>query len=310
MTAINNPSSSSPTEMGTSNEKGLAENVVDRGVHADDESDGNSELKQAGVKQVEAVTQAWSPAMMWLVFVLFVQWANNNTQQSLTPHCSLYLVTFVDTLLQAVHSGLVAYVTSSFSQHGLLAVTSIFGSVVAGVGKLAIAKLIDIRGRCEGFLLMILFIIIGMILKALCENVETYAAGHTFYWVGHIGLSYIINVIVSDMTSLRNRMIIWGLYMSPRLASTFGGPKIAELFYEHSTYRWAFGSFTIILVGFSIPVAVVLIMNERKAKIMGLLRKEKSGRSLRESTIHYLVEFDGKLLFSSIHVFSTRLTLL
>jgi len=141
---------------------------------------------------------------------------------------------------------------------------------------------------------MILFIVVGMILKALCKNVETYAAGHTFYWVGHIGLSYIVNVIISDMTSLRNRMIMWGLYMSPRLASTFGGPKIAELFYEHSTYRWAFGSFCIILVGFSIPVAVVLIMNERKAKAMGLLKKEKSGRTMRQSTIHYLIEFDGK----------------
>lgn len=105
---------------------------------------------------------------------------------------------------------------------------------------------------------MILFIIVGMILKAVCENVETYAAGHTFYWFGHIGLSYIVDVIISDMTSLRNRMIMWGLYMSPRLASTFGGPTIAQLFYEHSTYRWAFGSFCIILVGFSIPVAVVL----------------------------------------------------
>ena len=82
--------------------------------------------------------------------------------------------------------------------------------------------------------------------------------------------------------------------MSPRLASTFGGPKIAELFYERSTYRWAFGSFCIILVGFSIPVAVVLISNERKAKAMGLLKKEKSGRTMRQSTIHYLIEFDGK----------------
>lgn len=141
---------------------------------------------------------------------------------------------------------------------------------------------------------MILFIVVGMILKALCKNVETYAAGHTFYWVGHIGLSYIVDVIISDMTSLRNRMIMWGLYMSPRLASTFGGPKIAELFYEHSTYRWAFGSFCIILVGFSIPIAFVLIKNERKAKAMGLLKKEKSGRTMQQSTIHYLIEFDGK----------------
>jgi len=64
--------------MDTYNDKTLTESVADRGVHSDGESDASSELKQAGVKQVEAVTQAWSPAMMWLVFVLFVLQININ----------------------------------------------------------------------------------------------------------------------------------------------------------------------------------------------------------------------------------------
>ena len=34
------------------------------------ETDSSSELKQDGVKQVEAVTAVWSPAMMWAVFGL------------------------------------------------------------------------------------------------------------------------------------------------------------------------------------------------------------------------------------------------
>ncbi|KAF4980093.1 hypothetical protein FZEAL_3814 [Fusarium zealandicum] len=255
----------------------------------EDDSDDNSDIKQDGVKRVEAVTQIWSPAMMWAVFGF------------------LYMVNFVDTLLQAVHGSLVPYVTSSFSQHGLLAVTSVFGSIIAGVSKLAIAKIIDIRGRNEGFLLMILIIIIGMIMKAVCKNVETYAAGHTFYWVGHVGLSYIIDVVLSDMTSLRNRMIMFGLYMSPRLASTFGGPKIAELFYEHSTYRWAFGSFCIILVAFSIPVAAIFWFHERKAKQMGILRV-KSGRTFWESTKFYVVEFDVVGMILTIAGFALILT--
>lgn len=205
------------------------------------------------------------------------------------------MVNFVDTLLQSVHSGLIAYVTSSFRQHGLLAVTGIFASVLGGVSKLAIAKIIDIRGRCEGFLIMILLIIVGMVMKALCQNVETYAAGHTFYWVGHTGLGYIIDVVLSDMTTLRNRMIMWGLYMSPRIAATFGGPRIAELFYENSTYRWAFGSFCIILVAFSIPVAVIFIYHERKAKKLSIL-PEKSSRTVWEATKFYFIEFDGACL--------------
>lgn len=208
---------------------------------------------------------------------------------------SLYLVSFVDTLLQAVHSSLVPYVTSSFSQHGLLAVIGVVASVIGGVSKLAIAKIIDIRGRNEGFLFMILLILIGMIMKALCQNVETYAAGHTFYWVGHVGLGYIVNVVLSDMTTLRNRMIMWGLYMSPRLASTFGGPTIAELFYKYSTYRWAFGSFCIIMVVCAMPVAGIFMFSERKAKRLGLL-PEKEKRPFWENFKMRLVEFDGKLL--------------
>jgi hypothetical protein len=56
--------------------------VVENGNHADDESDTNSELKQDGVKQVEAVTQAWSPAMMWLVFSLYEHHINKPPQQT------------------------------------------------------------------------------------------------------------------------------------------------------------------------------------------------------------------------------------
>lgn len=58
--------------MDTRIDKGFAEGVAEKNAHADDDSDASSELKQAGIKRVEAVTQAWSPAMMWLVFVLYV----------------------------------------------------------------------------------------------------------------------------------------------------------------------------------------------------------------------------------------------
>jgi hypothetical protein len=34
------------------------------------DSDDNSEVKQDGVKRVEAITKVWSPGMMWAVFIL------------------------------------------------------------------------------------------------------------------------------------------------------------------------------------------------------------------------------------------------
>ncbi|KAK6213812.1 major facilitator superfamily transporter [Colletotrichum tabaci] len=256
-------------------EKNSAQDVVD--IHADPlkpESDGSSEHKQEGVKKVEAITTVWSPKMLWVVFAL------------------LYLVSFSDGLLQSVQSNLTPYVTSAFGQHGLLATTSIVSTILGGVSKLTIAKIIDIRGRAEGFIGMVFLVIIGMIMKATCQNVETYAAAQTIFWVGHLGLIYIITIVLADMTSLKNRMTMIALNGTPTIATTFAGPKIAQLFYDQVNFRWAFGAFAIILIGFSAPVAVIFFFSEVKAKKAGLIAPKQKTRSSFESFKHYFVEFD------------------
>lgn len=68
MAAINTSASPAPVERDNHNSKNLSESIAEKGSQADNDSDGSSELKQDGVKRVEAVTQTWSPAMMWLVF--------------------------------------------------------------------------------------------------------------------------------------------------------------------------------------------------------------------------------------------------
>lgn len=96
---------------------------------------------------------------------------------------SLYIAQFVELLLSAVQSNLNPYITSSFNEHGLTAVVSIVASITGGVCNLFIAKVLDIWGRVEGFFLMLLLIVVGSIMKAVCHNIETYAAANTIYWV-------------------------------------------------------------------------------------------------------------------------------
>lgn len=94
-----------------------------------------------------------------------------------------------------------------------------------GVSRPTIAKIIDIWGRVEGFFSMLLLIVLGMIMKATCRNVETYAAAHTLFWVGHLGLMYIVDIIVADITTLRNRMIIFGVNSTPTICTVFCGAQ-------------------------------------------------------------------------------------
>lgn len=99
--------------------------------------------------------------------------------------------------------------------------------------------------------------------------------------------------MLADMTTLKNRMIIIGINNTPNIATTFAGPKIAELFYNNLNFRWAFGAFAIMLVGVCLPVMVMMLLLQRKADKAGLLQKTESGRTWVQSIWYYTVQFDG-----------------
>ncbi|CAK7225492.1 hypothetical protein SBRCBS47491_005908 [Sporothrix bragantina] len=246
-------------------------------AHEDDGSEdkpaNDKAFKQEGVQQVEAITQVWSKPTIILMFVL------------------IYLMNFALAFQQNIQGALSPYVTSSFDAHGLLASVGIISTIVGGVSSLTVAKIIDVWGRVEGFCFMMLLLTIGQVMKAACKNVETYAAAQTLYWVAYTGLIYILNVVMADMTTLKNRLIIFGINQTPTIATVFAGSKIAQLYYDNLDYRWAFGSWAIILVGFASPILIVFILQSRKAKKLGIYPK-RSERTKWESIKHYTVQFD------------------
>ncbi|KAH8168312.1 major facilitator superfamily protein [Sarocladium implicatum] len=241
----------------------------------DDGFDSDGKDWHDGVLRVRAITSAWSKKTMWSMFAL------------------LWLVSFIDILQNALDFALNPYVTSSFFAHGLMNVSGVMSSAVGACTPLALAKVLDLWGRVEGFLFALLICVIGMILKATTQSVEQYVGAHVLYWTGHIALMYVISVIISDMTSLKNRALVFAVNGLPRIASTFLGPIIAQRFYEDSNYRWAFGAFAIILTGFSIPAMSVMVFMYRKADKAGLVpKREPSGRTWYQSIIHYAIEID------------------
>lgn len=67
----------------------------------------------------------------------------------------------MNSLQQQISNNLVAYVTSAFSKAGLTATISIVSTLVAGVIKLPVAKLMDVWGRPQGFVFMLVCAVIG-----------------------------------------------------------------------------------------------------------------------------------------------------
>jgi hypothetical protein len=73
-------------------------------------------------------------------------------------------------------SNLMPYVVSDFSSHSLIPTIGIVASIMSGILKLPMAKVIDMWGRPQGLASMVALSTTGLVLMSLCQNVQTYAA--------------------------------------------------------------------------------------------------------------------------------------
>ncbi|KAM3486077.1 hypothetical protein MY8738_000828 [Beauveria namnaoensis] len=232
---------------------------------------------QKGVEEVEASVKVWSP------FHIYLAWA------------FIWLVYFADSMHSGMGVTLTAYVTSSFSKHGLTATTGVFSQLIGALIKLPLAKVLDIWGRPQGVALTVFFMVVGLIMMAACQNVETYAAAQVFYWVGFNGVGYSLLVFTADTSALKNRAFVFAFINTPFIISTPTSGYAAERFVANGPqgWRWAFGAFSIIVPVVVAPIFFLFLYNHRKAKRMGALPpRQPSGRTLLQSVKYYVIQFD------------------
>ncbi|KAI0180574.1 putative siderophore iron transporter mirB [Hypoxylon sp. FL1284] len=231
---------------------------------------------QSGIQQADAINQVWSRAALILAY------------------CFIFLCSFANTLQYQIMSNLMPYVVSEFNSHSLIPTIGIVASIMSGVLKLPIAKMIDSWGRPQGLACMIVMATTGLVLMAASRDVKTYAAAEVIYQVGISGFSYVLDIIVADTSSLKDRTLAFAFNSSPTLITTFIGPPIATLFLNGSGWRWAFGFSAILFVVLSIPVLSILALNMRRAEAQGYLAKRpKSGPWTISKLRRSLIEFDA-----------------
>ncbi|KAI9052495.1 hypothetical protein LZ554_003839 [Drepanopeziza brunnea f. sp. 'monogermtubi'] len=246
-------------------------------VRVDEESISKTNMEfdgQDGVKKIEAMTVVWTKP--WLI----------------TAYAFVWVIFFVNSLQQQASFAWTPYVTSSFALHGLTAITGVVSNLVGGVSKLPLAKFIDVVGRPQGFLLMLIFTILALVLMVVCKNVQTFAAAQVFYWTGMNGIGYVLDVFIADTSSMKNRALLFAFTTTPYISNTFAGPELGQRFLDDSTWRWGFGAFAIITPIMCIPFWTIFVVMMRRAKRQNIIVKEKTGRTLLESVYYYLVEFD------------------
>jgi MFS family permease len=230
---------------------------------------------QAGIEKADATNLVWTRSA------------------SVLAYCFIFLNNFVNSLQQQTTSNLLPYVVSDFSAHSLIPTIAIISSILSGVLKLPIAKMIDTWGRPQGVAVMTALATLGLVLMSVCKGVKTYAVAKSFYDVGVSGFTYVLEIIIADMSSLRNRSLALGFADSPDIATTFAGPTAAQWLLEHSSWRTAFAFFAVVTPLTAISVYAILESNARKAKRLGELKEVNSDRTWFESCWYFIMEFDG-----------------
>lgn len=215
----------------------------------------------------------------------------------------LYLV---NAFQSSITNTLTPYVTSGFEEHSLLTVIYIVSSSMSAAVYIPVAKMLDVWGRAEGFLIMACLATLGLILNATVTNLPTFCAAQVFYSIGFSGMTYCVDVITADTSSLKHRGLAFAFTSSPYMITAFAGPKAAEGFYENINWRWGFGTFAIILPLVAAPLFFILKLNLRKAKSEGLVVSENKPRSLPAKVLYYIQEFDGRCQTS---IYMIQLTL-
>jgi MFS family permease len=134
-----------------------------------------------------------------------------------------------------------------------------------------LSKVADVFGRYEAFVFAIFIYTIGYIQDAASNNVKTYAAAQIFYSCGSQGLQMLQQIFIADTTDLVNRAFFSTIFEFPFLWTVWVGGPLAQSILTHTTWRWGYGIFAIVLPIVFLPLAAVLYINKQKAKRNGQL---------------------------------------
>lgn len=164
-----------------------------------------------------------------------------------------------------------AFATSFFGQHSLLATIQVAQAIILAVTKPPAAKIADLFGRAEAYITFVVLYVLGYIVIASAQDINAYAGGAVLYSFGSAGIQILQIIVISDLTSLRWRSLMSSLVSLPFFINAFVSSNIAQQVLARSGWRWGYGMFCIIIPVATLPIVVTLLWAQRRAKKLGVV---------------------------------------
>lgn len=132
-----------------------------------------------------------------------------------------FICSFAYGLDSSIRSVYMTYAMNSYSTHSLLSTISVITLMISAVSQIFFAALSDVFGRLTLFLVSIVFYIVGTIIQSQAYDVQRYAAGCIFYYIGLVGVMLQVVLILSDNSSLKWRLFYTMIPSWPAIVTTW-----------------------------------------------------------------------------------------
>ncbi|KAF9457293.1 drug:h+ antiporter [Collybia nuda] len=227
--------------------------------HVDTASSDSDSAAHIGVKTVEATHKVYGKYSKWALFI------------------SLGLASYIYSLDGTTTYFYLNFATSSFGEHSLISPIQVAQSIIIACGKPVVAKVADVSSRGTAYAGVLIFYVVGYIIIASAQNVETIAGGIILYALGYTGLQLLTQIIIADITTLKWRGFVSAMMSSPFIINAFVGSNIAAAIMKNSTWRWGYGMFAILVPATLLPLIITLLWAENKARKLGIIASKKRG---------------------------------
>lgn len=149
-------------------------------------------------------------------------------------------------------------------------------AVVAAAAQPTAARIADVFGRVELILVSVVFYVVGTIIEACADRVQTFAAGAVLYQIGYTCVLLLVEVVIGDITSLRSRLFFSYIPALPFIINTWISGNVTSAVLGTTTWQWGIGMWALIYPVCALPLLITLYLVARRARKAGSLDSYKS----------------------------------
>lgn len=195
-----------------------------------------------------------------LIPLILVSWLGNGAELQLSE---------IDNSTVYIYNN---YSTSSFDALSVVASLATANTVIFAAVKPPLAKISNVIGRGQTYLLTISLYVLSYIVMASATSIGAYAAGTVLYNVGQSGTNILNDILISDITTARWRAFAIGVSFTPFLVTVWCAAFIVDSVVAEGGigWRWGIGMFAILMPFCASFIITTLLYYQGRAKKMAL----------------------------------------